>query len=112
MSVSQAMKYFRANPVVTMREARKVTGMTFAVIRQFAEYAGTKVISSRKDRIEFCQNAPHSCYVCPFRDCINAERETVAETEYVNNALDIGRRDARTIIMKGIGENDKSKNKG
>lgn len=86
MSTSEAMRYFRSYQVITMLKAKKDTGLSGKTIKSFAEYAGTRIVTT-KNRKEYCAGAPEACTQCPFSDCISSDAETEKEKQLINDAL-------------------------
>lgn len=86
MSTSEAMRYFRSHQVVTLLQAMKDTGLSNKTVKKFAEYAGTRIVTT-KNRKEYCAGAPEACTQCPFADCINTDEANEKEKQIINYAL-------------------------
>lgn len=91
MKVSEILNYLRNNPGLSLNEASKRLGIDYNSIKTVAKIGGIELATRRRMR-EICNNAPESCFTCPFSDCICNKQATIEETKFA--LAGIGDKDA------------------
>lgn len=95
MKTTECFELIRKS-TMSASQIAKVTGLSWATVNQYAEYLGVKLRTRRHEKRTVCVNKPHCCFACPYEDCIDSSSCAPDETEFVNSALNTGRRDGRS----------------
>lgn len=82
MSVGDIIAFMRDNPDMSILQVSRAVGAPRKLIERIAAnitFPPAPPVSRKKD---YCKGRPHSCFNCPYEDCILGADKSPAETAF------------------------------